>query len=75
MNVTTTGTLEDESGSGMAYQRRVSMLAATRDASNDDGDGVAPAGVADGVGVVVAGVQEPATSARVNTCARYLKVR
>jgi len=59
----------------MAYQRRVSTFAATRDASNDDGDGVVPAGVADGVGVVATGVQEATASARVNTCARYLKVR
>jgi len=66
--------LTGESASGMAYQRRVSKFAATNDASSDDGDGV-PAGVADGVGVVAAGVHEATASARVNTCARYLKVR
>ena len=59
----------------MAYQRRVSTFAATTDASNDDGDGVPSAGVADGVGVVAKGVHEPTARARVNTCARYLKVR
>jgi len=59
----------------MAYQRRVSTFAATRDASTDDKDGVPTAGVADGVGVVVTGVHEPTARARVNTCARYLKVR
>src|SRR2546423_13528193 len=54
MKVTTTG-----AGSGMVYQRRVSsMRAATSKASNDDCDAMGSVGVADGVGVVEAGVHE-----------------
>jgi hypothetical protein len=46
--VTTTG-----AGSGIVYQRRVpSMRAATSSASIDEGEGVTPAGLAEGLGGV-----------------------
>jgi hypothetical protein len=75
MKVTTTGALEGESGSGTVYQRRWSSIrAATGNAGREEGNTFDAVEVADGVGAV-AGVQEPTTSAKVNTCARYLKVR
>jgi hypothetical protein len=76
MKVTTTVALEGESGSGTMYQRRWSSIrAATGNAGREEGDTLDAVGVADGVGAVAVGVQETTTSAKVNTCARYLKVR
>jgi hypothetical protein len=75
MKVTTTEALEGESASGRVYQRRVSSIrAATGAVGREEGDGVTPAGVADGVGTVAFGVQEASARTTVNTCARYLKV-
>jgi len=75
MKVTTTGALEGERGSGTVYQRRWSSIrAATGNAGREEANTLDAVGVADGVGAV-AGVQEATTSAKVNTCARYLKVR
>jgi hypothetical protein len=69
---------DGEPGSGTRYQRRVAASnragIATAGRRLAVGVAVAVVAVAVGVGVVADGVHEPATSARVNRGARYLKV-
>src|SRR6267378_4765546 len=71
------GVTDGARGSGTRYQRRVaaSNRPGTAVAGRDVGAGVDAGAVGVGVGVVAVGVQEAATRAKVNTRARYLKVR
>src|SRR5207248_3351716 len=69
---------EGERGSGTRYQRRAA--ASKRAGIATAGRPVSAGGpvwvwVGTGVGVVTEGVHELTARARVNTCARYLKVR
>jgi hypothetical protein len=72
---TTAGVTDGERGSGTRYHRRVAPSNRAGIATAVRGLSAVVDAVGVGVGVVAEGVQEPATSARVNTCARYLKVR
>ena len=78
-NATRIVAAEGERGSGTRYQRRVAASNRAGIATAGRCVVVAVAVTVDvagaGVGLVAEGVQEPATRARVNRGARYLKVR